>query len=197
MISLSGQLAIRTIHGRNGAFNVGRLSTSIGDFVVKNPELDQYHEGKYDGDFLITAIRPTHYLANGRLVIEIRAQLDGMTLSGIDALSNDDASRLSTEEPDPADEPIQPTAHAPQPSAPNAAPAPAEESSPPQDTPSEGQANEDGDDAKLFGPLWPLSDAVKLDATVDRRRLRQQCDRLHQLGYEFAPLSQDWHRVSP
>ncbi|MHA7918838.1 DUF3275 family protein, partial [Alloalcanivorax xenomutans] len=65
------------------------------------------------------------------------------------------------------------------------------------DTPSEGQANADGDDAKLFGPLWPLSDAVKLDATVDRRRLRQQCDRLHQLGYEFAPLSQDWHRVSP
>ncbi len=27
MITLSGQLAIKTIHGRNGDFNVGRLST--------------------------------------------------------------------------------------------------------------------------------------------------------------------------
>ncbi|HHM5293875.1 TPA: DUF3275 family protein, partial [Pseudomonas aeruginosa] len=32
-----------------------------------------------------------------------------------------------------------------------------------------------------------------LDATVDRRFLRQQRDRLGALGYEFAPLSQDWH----
>jgi hypothetical protein len=41
--------------------------------------------------------------------------------------------------------------------------------------------------------LWPLGDVVKLDATVDRRVLRQQRDRLGDLGYEFAPLSQDWH----
>ncbi|WP_446033379.1 DUF3275 family protein [Salmonella enterica] len=34
---------------------------------------------------------------------------------------------------------------------------------------------------------------MKLDATVDRRVLRQQRDRLDKLGYEFAPLSQDWH----
>ncbi|WP_156357497.1 MULTISPECIES: DUF3275 family protein, partial [Pseudomonas syringae group] len=33
MINLPGYLAIRTISGRNGAFNVGRLSTSIGEFV--------------------------------------------------------------------------------------------------------------------------------------------------------------------
>ncbi len=42
MISIPGQLAIKTIHGRNGDFNVGRLATSIGEFVVKNAELDQY-----------------------------------------------------------------------------------------------------------------------------------------------------------
>mgnify|MGYP003603925161 FL=1 len=45
----------------------------------------------------------------------------------------------------------------------------------------------------LFGAHWPLSEIVKLDATVDRRALRQQGDRLGALGYEFAPLSQDWH----
>ena len=97
MITIPGQLAIKTIHGRNGDFNVGRLATSIGEFVVKNAELDQYAEGKYDGD------------------------------------------------------------------------------------------------AALFDTLWPLGDVVKLDATVDRRVLRQQRDRLGDLGYEFAPLSQDWH----
>src|SRR3546814_7532050 len=33
MITIPGQLAIKTIHGRNGDFNVGRLATSIGEFV--------------------------------------------------------------------------------------------------------------------------------------------------------------------
>ena len=41
--------------------------------------------------------------------------------------------------------------------------------------------------------LNALSEIVKLDATVDRRVLRQQRDRLGALGYKFAPLSQDWH----
>ena len=50
------------------------------------------------------------------------------------------------------------------------------------------------EDAALFGTLWPLGDVVKLDATVDRRTLREQRDRLGALGYEFEPLSQQWHR---
>ena len=107
MITIPGQLAIKTIHGRNGDFNVGRLATSIGEFVVKNAELDQYREGKYDGDFVIVEIRPSTYNANGRMVIEIRALLGGMTLSAIDALSRDDASRLSPQEVDPIDEEAQ------------------------------------------------------------------------------------------
>lgn len=104
MITIPGQLAIKTIHGRNGDFNVGRLATSIGEFVVKNAELDQYREGKYDGDFVIVEIRPSTYNANGRMVIEIRAHLGGMTLSNIDALSRDEARRLSPQEVDPIDE---------------------------------------------------------------------------------------------
>ena len=85
MITIPGQLAIKTIHGRNGDFNVGRLATSIGEFVVKNAELDQYAEGKYEGDFAIAEIRPSTYTANGRMVIEIRALLGGMTLSATHA----------------------------------------------------------------------------------------------------------------
>ena len=42
MITIPGQLAIKTIHGRNGDFNVGRLATSIGEFVVKNAVPDAH-----------------------------------------------------------------------------------------------------------------------------------------------------------
>jgi hypothetical protein len=204
MINIPGQLAIKTIHGRNGDFNVGRLATSIGEFVVKNAELDQYDEGKYDGDFVIAEIRPSTYTANGRMVIEIRAHLGGMTLSNIDTLSRDEACRLSPQEVDPIDEETQTPIVVP-----DKAPAKvrkAKSSSNPLvdttpfgvDTPATAstQASAEAEDAALFGALWPLSGIVKLDATVDRRVLREQRDRLGVLGYEFAPLSQDWHLTS-
>jgi len=199
MITLSGQLAIRTIHGRNGDFNVGRLATAIGEFVIKNAELDQYREGKYDGEFVITEIRPSTYNTSGRMVIEIRAHLGGMTLSSIDLLSSDDAKRLSPQEVDPIDE----EAQAPVPAA-TVSPEAEEDSqasNPLIDTTPFGSAVPDtaateNADVALFGALWPLGDVVKLDATVDRRLLRQQRDRLGAMGYEFAPLSQDWHRVT-
>ncbi|EXL06478.1 hypothetical protein BG46_17145 [Brucella anthropi] len=200
MITIPGQLAIRTIHGRNGDFNVGRLITSIGEFVVKNPELDQYDEGKYDGEFIITEIRPSTYNASGRMVIEVRAHLGGMTLSNIDALSRDEASRLSPHEVDPIDE----EAQSPAPAA--KAPAKAKASDPrnplvdttpfgSEPAPAVAEASADAD-ADLFGTLWPLGETVKLDATVDRRVLREQRDRLTALGYTFAPLTQDWHLAS-
>lgn len=202
MITIAGQLAIRTIHGRNGDFNVGRLATSIGEFVIKNAELDQYREGKYEGDFVITEIRPSTYNTSGRMIIEIRAHLGGMTLSNIDPLSTDEANRLSPQEVDPIDE----EAQAPIPSATVSTEAKGDEASsdPLIDTTPFGATttikpatpvNRD-DDASLFGTLWPLESIVKLDATVDRRQLRQQRDRLGALGYEFAPLTQDWHLVT-
>ncbi len=204
MITIPGQLAIKTIHGKNGDFNVGRLATSIGEFVIKNAELDQYTEGKYEGDFAIAEIRPSTYNTGGRMVIEIRAHLSGMTLSNIDSLSKDEASRLSPQEVDPIDE----EASAPRP-APTTA-APATETAPMSADPlidttpfsvatpttPKSEATAERKDATLFGALWPLTDIVKLDATVNRRVLRQQRDRLGALGYEFAPLSQDWHHVA-
>ena len=55
---ITGTLAIREIHGRNGAFMVGTLNTQIGSFAVKDPLLDQYDEGTYDGEFEIDSIYP-------------------------------------------------------------------------------------------------------------------------------------------
>lgn len=197
MISISGQLAIKTIHGRNGDFNVGRLATSIGEFVIKNAELDQYAEGKYDGDFVITEIRPSTYTTSGRMVIEIRAHLGGMTLSAIDALSRDEASRLSPQEVDPIDEEASSTDKTPPSVKSVTASNPLVDTTPfGADTPALAKSAPAHDDATLFGTLWPLGDVVKLDATVDRRVLRQQRDRLGALRYEFAPLSQDWHRIT-
>ena len=202
MITIPGQLAIKTIHGRNGDFNVGRLATSIGEFVIKNAELDQYDEGKYEGDFVITEIRPSTYNASGRMVIEIRAHLGGMTLSSIDRLTRDEASRLSPQEVDPIDE----EAAAPAPAVARPKSKPAKKiraaSDPLEDTTPFGapdpttKADTEAEDAALFGTLWPLGDVVKLDATVDRRTLREQRDRLGALGYEFEPLSQQWHRAA-
>lgn len=47
MLKLTGHLTIRTIDGRNGPFNVGRLLTEIGEFAVKEALLDQYEPGRY------------------------------------------------------------------------------------------------------------------------------------------------------
>jgi len=203
MITIPGQLSIKTIHGRNGDFNVGRLATNIGEFVVKNAELDQYNEGKYEGDFIIAEIRPATYTANGRMVIEIRAQLGGLTISSIDALNCDEAKRLAPQEVDPIDE----EAQAPAISAIKAdvKEAPRNPRHPLVDTTPFGSEPElpvsaegvaDADDAALFGLLWPLGEVVKLDATVERRVMRQQRDRLMVLGYRFEPLSQDWHKAA-
>lgn len=189
MITLSGQLAIRTIHGRNGDFNVGRLATSIGEFVIKNAELDQYREGKYDGEFVITEIRPSTYNTSGRMVIEIRAHLGGMTLSSIDPLSSDEAKRLSPQEVDPIDEEAQAPVLAapvfPEAEEDSQASNPLIDTTPFGSTVPDTAATETAD-AALFGALWPLGDVVKLDATVDRRLLRQQRDRLGAMGYELS-----------
>jgi len=120
-----------------------------------------------------------------------------MTLSSIDALSRDDASRLSPQEVDPIDE----EAQAPVPAAPKTKPKakprtprdPLVDTTPFGSEPATPSPSALAEDAALFGALWPLGEIVKLDSTVDRRVLRQQRDRLDALGYIFEPLSQDWH----
>ncbi|MFC6299116.1 DUF3275 family protein [Pseudomonas sp. CCM 7893] len=201
MINIPGQLAIRTISGRNGDFNVGRLSTSIGEFVIKDALLDQYNEGKYRGDFLITEIRPSYYSTAGRLVVEIRAKLESMNLDDVDSLTAEDAATLSPSEPDPIDEEPSSTQTAPQQQRRNtstAAPAVNDLNKPlsAQDAPfgiaPPSSTNSAEQDARLFGTIWPLDDTVKLDTTVDRQRLRQQCARLGELGYVLDFKLQAW-----
>ncbi|HGW5375669.1 TPA: DUF3275 family protein [Pseudomonas aeruginosa] len=209
-IIVPGQLTLRTIHGRNGPFTVGRLVTSIGEFAVKDPELEQYPEGKYDGEFVIRYIFPKSYPVGGGMRFEIRANLDGMTLNGIDKLSRDEARSFATQDVDPLDEelgtpPAATPAKSSKPSRP-AKPAPVQASADPLvdttpfgvDAPTPAAvaatgSTEDGD-AALFGLLWPLGESVKLDSTIDRRALRAQIARLGELGYALDFKTQEWSR---
>ncbi|GKQ31523.1 DUF3275 family protein [Pseudomonas syringae pv. theae] len=199
MITLPGYLAIRTINGRNGEFNVGRLATSIGEFVIKDALLDQYLEGKYRGDFVVTEIRPSYYTNGGRLVVEIRARLDSMSLEDVANLSADEAERLSNNETDPIDEELSGNSR----NAKNrrtASPTTKTIVSDNDDAPF-GMAKADvpkpamalNTDMELFGTIWPIGNSVKLDTTVDRQRLRQQCVRLGELGYELDFKLQTWN----
>jgi hypothetical protein len=206
-IIVPGQLTLRTIRGRNGPFTVGRLTTHLGVFEVKDAELEQYPEGKYDGEFVIRYIYPKAYPTGGGMRFEIRANLDGMTLSGIDKLSRDEARRFVSQDVDPLDEELgtQPVAT---PSAtPQPAPATVQASTDPLvdttpfgvDTSSanvDASGTADSDDAALFGLLWPLAESVKLDSTIDRRTLRAQIARLGALGYALDFKSQQWNRQS-
>ena len=185
MIKLRGTLTVRTISGRNGDFNIGRLATEIGEFAVKDPELEQYDEGRYEGEFGVDQIYPTSYVAGGRMVMEVRARISLWALDAIDELRPEDEAPIT--EPDPVDEPPVPVT----PSVPKADNKPAK--------PSKDESVPDTSEeelASLFGTLWPLSDEVKLDPTVDRPRFRTQKDHLKSTGYKFRPLDQVWVKES-
>ncbi|HEP8863435.1 TPA: DUF3275 family protein [Pseudomonas aeruginosa] len=192
LIIVPGQLTLRTIRGRNGPFTVGRLTTHLGVFEVKDAELEQYPEGKYDGEFIIRYIYPKAYPTGGGMRFEIRASLDGMTLSGIDKLSRDEARGFASQDVDPLDEELgtQPLA------TPTAAPTlvQASTTAPLGDTTATASGSTDSDDAALFGLLWPLGESVKLDSTIDRRTLRLQIARLGVLGYALDFKSQQWNQ---
>ncbi len=194
MIKLSGTLAIRSISGSRGQFNVGRLHTEIGEFAVKDSLIEEYEEGRYKGEFGISNIYPYTYLVGGRAVVEIRARLGSIALENIAALDTED--RAQPAEPDPIEETPAPAEKPAEPVV--AAQAPVEQ---PETETAEADAGEQSAEAlfeqtmrNLFGESWPLSEKVKLDPTVDRGRFRQQRDALKELGYKFQPVGQAWVR---
>lgn len=147
--------------------------------------LDQYDEGRYEGEFGISKIYPSSYLAGDRMVIEVRATLETLALAAIDELPPHQDAALS--EPDPLESEPAPL--------PTPAPKPESEAEHGHGAYS-GALDErlDDGDEKLFGALWPLGPSVKLDTTVDRAVFRQQKDRLKALGYRFQPVGQTWQR---
>lgn len=177
MISIPGELVITTRTGKYGNFNVATLLTSIGEFSLKdNKLLDQYEAGKYEGSFVIKQIRASSYSYGNRVVIECCAYIDEMELVTSSKLSERDSEKMQVTE--------DPVCHT---------------------TVSEVQkvcisqetkvTEELLNDAELFGILWPLTDKVKLDSTVDRLKIRAQKQRLTELGYIFDYKSQLWNKL--
>jgi len=200
MINLSGNLYIRSVHGRNGDFSVGRLVTDIGEFVLRDEFLRQYGEGHYQGEFGIAEIFPASYVAGGRMVIEIRATLASLALAAIDDLPGGQAeSAVSAEsaligpEAGEATPPSKATSRRNKPGVAK----PPNDGQPAQNEifPPTGDACDDGADAHLFGALWPLGDTVRLDTSVSRALFRQQKERMKALGYTFQASGQLWVRA--
>lgn len=192
MIALAAKLVIRSITGRNGRFNVGRLITDIGEFTVKDELFEEFDEGTYRGQFNVAQVYPASYVANSRMVVEVRARVVSFTIDegeagAVDEQMEKDPLDEQTPAPalTPADAPATTTAEA------SVEPAPA--------TPAEpvSGADVEGDDAELsalFGTLWPLGDVVQLDPTVGRDKFRNQRDALKERGYRFEPKEQKWVR---
>jgi len=180
-MNIDGVLSIKTIHGRNGPFNVGRLITDLGEFSVKDTLLEQYEEGRYEGNFSVTQIFPSSYFAGGRFVVEVRATLKSLNLIGIDELKPED--KAANTEPDPVD--VQPPAVVE-----TTVAAPSDQSEP-----SSKDKTGANDDETLFGTVWPLGSQVKLDPTVDRKLFREQRTRLKDLDYTFDAIGQIWNKT--
>lgn len=179
-IKIAGKLTVKVIHGSKGDFAVGALSTSIGEFKVKDAILDQYSEGEYRGQFILTQVYQSSYVWKGRVISDLCAHVSDIFLETAEekaiptevqaemdpALENDQAVRGRSDEDVPAP----------------AAPA--------------GEVNTSDDpDVQLFGELHALvigRQPVKLDPTCDRVKFRVQRDRLKSLGFKFASATQTW-----
>lgn len=192
-VLVEGTLFIRSIYGQYGRFNVGKLVSPLGEFSIKDKLIDQYEEGAYEGTFELGKIfQAERRVAGGGYIIELRARLDDITL--FDEASLPDDAPVGVAEVDPIEE-EQSQAE------------PAQEENPKSllkrkvsgKSAKSIEADDDKDEkspspgrAELFGPLWPLGETVKLDATVDRAVFRQQRDELKKLNYVFDPKDQIW-----
>lgn len=194
-VTVNGTLTIKIINGRNGDFAVGDLTTSIGQFAVKDAVLEQFAAGTYTGQFIIEEIYPWSYSTRGRSVIEVRARLADLLID-----DEGDAKELERDaEPDPADE--RPLGMAPAPAPDLVQPAD------PMPTPASADVADEADRPDGEVPLALINvfgdelagmiagrHPVKLDSTADRLRFRAQRDRLKaELDYGFVPDDQTWY----
>ena len=205
-IRVRGTIVITRKGGRRGDFNIGDLSTEIGEFEVKDSLIEEFEPGKYTGEFIISWIEPDSFSWRGRVFVKVRATLAEML---IDEAEEGGMPPAPPPEPDPMEATAgAPNATAVEPSA--RPPANTRTEKPAQTSVSGGQvakpAESDNDmasatdaldpDRKLFGPeiyaLLLQRETIKLDPTTERQLFRQQRDRLKDLGYSFDAKPQTW-----
>ena len=189
MIQVPGTLSIKHIRGSRGLFAVGDLLTDVGEFKVKDALLDQFEEGKYQGQFLISKISPSSYFFGGKVVIEVRALLADIFLDQADEAP----AEPTPVEPDPVDEPPAVGAVVPAPA--QSLPAPIE----PLVVPLielEFATDAEKRDYELLGielhSAFAARAPIRLQPEVGREQFTRQRLRLKEVGYTFDPLTKTW-----
>lgn len=85
MYQFKGTLIVRKIFGKYGEFAIGTIQTPIGEFSVKQAQLDEYQEGTYEGRFVVSNIRTiSGGFGTNKLILESRATLDSIHIDEID-----------------------------------------------------------------------------------------------------------------
>jgi len=192
MQKFDGTLLVEEIRGRKGLFCVGTLQTSIGDFKVKDPALDQFKAGVYQGQFLVERIFTKGVPWRGGFFTELIARIapEGFLIHEEDEIPPEEVPSAQAE-PDPVDE--KPTASPP---APKSKPTARSASKPPKANPPD-----DAGDEALFGlelyQLFIARSEIALDPTVDREQFRRQRDRLKEVGYRFDAQAQPQRWIPP
>lgn len=189
-ITIEGKLAVQQIPGRRGLFAVGELTTEIGSFKVKESILDQFEAGEYSGRFVVDRIYPDPYIFRGRVITDIRAVVSDIFLDDFEEKNTDSISC----EPDPADQNI------------GLSNTSDKHDATPTEPVSALKQSEVLPTEPLQDPLLTLFGQeiyeqiqkglpVKLDATVERVKLREQAGTMrNKLGYTFDAKSQTWFK---
>jgi hypothetical protein len=166
MIRITGRLIVKRVKSRNGPFNVADLLTDVGEFKVKDPVLDQFKEGAYQGTFWIAEIYLLPYISFGRSITELRMRVE-----------------RASDKPAASDTRLQ---------VPSKFVVRAKRGEAAAGTADAGVVTDLFSDD--ITALLCLRKTVKLDPTIDdRARFRTQTARLRDLGYEFDPKTQTWH----
>lgn len=204
MISVNGVLTVKQISGSNGKFCTGDLNCDLGEFKVKETILDQFEEGRYEGEFVIERFYLSSYIWRGKSTTDIRAKVTGIHLDLADEGAVEDAPM----EPDPITDSM-----------------PATESVDVKAAEVFANDNEGGSSSfmeeeaqtkstalcktvdsnpevaallAIFGDELSqliLTDmTVKLDPTIDRSLFREQRMILKERGYQFDAMAQTWFK---
>jgi hypothetical protein len=172
MYTFKGTLLVRKIFGKYGEFAIGSIQTPIGEFSVKQSELDEYEEGTYEGRFVISKIQTVSGgFGSNKLILESRATLDTMHIDEID-----EAPVEVITEADPITEDINVDFEKVEASA---------------------KSNSKDDLQNLFNEqeiaTIEQGEKIALDPTSDRGILRQQQNYLKSNDWKFNMQEQAWY----
>ena len=194
-LKIPGKLVVQVRNGSRGSFAVGDLITQVGSFKVKDQFLDQFAEGEYEGEFIVTQIYPNCYTYRGSVTTEIRAKIVDYILA-----TAEEKPVNPEPEPDPIDQAAQggpvTTDSAPK------ADAPAVEAPKARESSRAGKTSDTSAPAELFDEETIVAikagQPIKLDPTIDRQKFRAQRDYLKNVckpAYEFRSFDQTWYQA--